>query len=209
MKSRPLDACPGAGKTAAGTISAGYVMRGSDPLGERIGGGGSGPSSGGWVAFRSPAGSPRLERMYYDFASPSRLFRTNFLISFAGIAGTGKACRSHSPSEIAKIVPTKRKNRSCQEERSSNTRVRCFIKSYVQAHSSDCESCRIGTFGSECLARVWHRAQLKLEKRERGFLENRACWLFATRCPPVACPLACTLQAEDSTSRPRYSTRDH
>ena len=84
-------------------------MRGSDPLGERIGGGGSGPISGGWVAFRSPAGSPRLERMYYDFASTSRLFRTNFLISFAGIAGTGKACRSHSPSEIAKIVPTKRK----------------------------------------------------------------------------------------------------
>jgi hypothetical protein len=75
-------------------------MRGSDPLGERIGGGGSGPSSGGWVAFRSPAGPPRLERMYYDFASPSRLFRTNFLISFAGIAGTGKACRSQEKKPI-------------------------------------------------------------------------------------------------------------
>jgi len=32
---------------AAGAIPTGYVMRGSDPLGERISGGGSGPSSGG------------------------------------------------------------------------------------------------------------------------------------------------------------------
>ena len=95
---------------AAGTISAGYVMRGSDPLGERTGGGGSDPSSDGWVAFRSPAGSPRLERMYYSFASSSRLFRTNFLISFAGSAGTEKPCRSHSRSGIAYIVPTGAEN---------------------------------------------------------------------------------------------------
>src|SRR5215212_2432128 len=142
---------------AAGATSAGYVMRGSDPLGERTGGGGSDPSSGGWVAFRSPAGSPRLERMYYEFASSSRLFRTNFLISFAGSAGTGKACRSHSPCEIAKTVPTNRKNRLCQEERRSNTHVRCSIKSYVQEHSLDCGSCRIVTLGSASLSRLLAR----------------------------------------------------
>ena len=95
---------------AAGAVSAGYGLRGSDPLGERIGGGGSNPSSGGWVAFRSPAGSPRLERMYYDFASSSSLFRTNFLISRIGVAGTREVCRSHSPSEIAYIVPTDAEN---------------------------------------------------------------------------------------------------
>ena len=95
---------------AAGAISAGYVMRGSDPLGERIGGGDSNPSSGGWVAFRSPAGSPRLERMYYVFASSSRLFRTNFLIIPVGVAGADEACRSHSPSEIAYSVPTDAEN---------------------------------------------------------------------------------------------------
>jgi hypothetical protein len=79
----------GAGEMAAGALSAGIVMRGSGPLGERTGGGGSGPSSGGWVAFRSPAGSPRLERMYYDCALSSRLFRTNFLNSLFGAAGAG------------------------------------------------------------------------------------------------------------------------
>jgi hypothetical protein len=101
MKSRPLDACPGCGRDGRGAISAGYVMRGTDPLGERIGGGGSGPSSGGWVAFRSPAGSPRLERMYYSCASSSRHFRTNFLIPLVGVTGAGEACRSHSPCETA------------------------------------------------------------------------------------------------------------
>ena len=42
----------GAGEMATGAISAGFVMRGSDPLGERIGNGGSDPRSDGWVAFR-------------------------------------------------------------------------------------------------------------------------------------------------------------
>jgi hypothetical protein len=41
-----------AGEIATGAISAGFLMRGSDPLGERISNGGSGPRSDGWVAFR-------------------------------------------------------------------------------------------------------------------------------------------------------------
>ena len=90
----------GAGEMAAGAISAGFVMRGSDPLGEdrrrRFG------SEERWLGrFSGPAGSPRLERMYYDRAFPSSLFRTNFLISLVGVAGAGLASRSHSPSEIA------------------------------------------------------------------------------------------------------------
>ncbi len=36
-----------AGEMAAGATSAGFDMRGSDPLGERIGGGGSGPIGDG------------------------------------------------------------------------------------------------------------------------------------------------------------------
>src|SRR5829696_8450385 len=52
---------------------------GAYPLEERIGSGGSDPSSGGWVAFRVRRGPPCLERMYYNRASPSRHFRTHFL----------------------------------------------------------------------------------------------------------------------------------
>jgi hypothetical protein len=37
----------GAGEMTAGAISAGLIVRGSDPLGERIGGGDSDPSSDG------------------------------------------------------------------------------------------------------------------------------------------------------------------
>ena len=110
MKSRPLDARPRCGRDGCGAISAGSCLRGSDPLGERIGGGGSGPSSGGWVAFRSPAGLPRLERMYYVRASPSSLFRTNFLNCHFGVAGASEACRSHSLVDIAYTVPSHAEN---------------------------------------------------------------------------------------------------
>jgi len=109
MKSRPLDACPRYGRDDRGAVSAGSCVRGSDPLGERIGGG-SGPSSGGWVAFRSPAGSLRLERMYYDRASPSSPFRTNFLNSHFGVAGASEACRSYSLVAIANTVPSHAEN---------------------------------------------------------------------------------------------------
>jgi hypothetical protein len=111
MKSRPLDARPRYGRDGCGTISAGSCLRGSDPLGERIGGGGSGTSSSGWVAFRSPAGSLRLERMYYGRVSPSSLFRTNFLNCHFGVAGASEAYRSYSQVDIAYIVPSHAENR--------------------------------------------------------------------------------------------------
>lgn len=95
----------GAGEMAAGAISAGCVMRGSDPLGEdrrrRFG------SEERWLGrFSGPAGSPRLERMYYDRAFPSSLFRTNFLNCHFGVAGASEACRSHSLVDIAYTVPS-------------------------------------------------------------------------------------------------------
>jgi hypothetical protein len=94
-----------------GAISAGFVRRGSHPLGERIGSGGSDLISGGWVAFRIRRGPPCLERMYYDRASASRLFRTNFLNWPSGVADASEAGRSHSPSDIAQIVPIDGKSR--------------------------------------------------------------------------------------------------
>jgi len=42
----------GAGEMTAGAISAGLIVRGSDPLGERTSGSGSGPASDGWVALQ-------------------------------------------------------------------------------------------------------------------------------------------------------------
>ena len=88
-----------------GAIPAGFVKRGSHPLGERTGSGGSDLISGGWVAFRIRRGPPCLERMYYDRASASRLFRTHFLNCPSGVADASEAGRSHSPSDIAQIVP--------------------------------------------------------------------------------------------------------
>jgi hypothetical protein len=106
MNSRPLGACSrcgggGRGGHLSGAIGAGFVSSG-----ERMSSGGSGPSSGGWVAFRVRRGSPCLERMYYNRASPSSLFRTNFLILASGVAGADEAGRSHSTGDTATTVPT-------------------------------------------------------------------------------------------------------
>ena len=110
MNSRPLGACPRCGGVGRGGHLSGAMCAGFASSGERIGVGGSGPSSGGWVAYRVRRGSPCLERMYYDGASSSSLFRTNFLISHIGVAGAGEASRSHSPRDIASIVPTNAEN---------------------------------------------------------------------------------------------------
>jgi hypothetical protein len=48
--------------------------------------------------------------MYYERASSSSLFRTHFLKCLPGVAEACEACRSHSPVDIAKIVPTDAKN---------------------------------------------------------------------------------------------------
>jgi hypothetical protein len=97
MKSRSLGACSRCGRVGCGGHLSGATFAGFTSSGERIGSGGFGPGSGGWVASRVRRGSPCLERMYYDFASSSSLFRTNFLISQIGVAGAGEAGRSHSP----------------------------------------------------------------------------------------------------------------
>ena len=128
----------GAGEMAAGAISAGFVMRGSDPLGEdrrrRFG------SEERWLGrFSGPAGSPRLERMYYDRAFPSSLFRTNFLISLVGVAGAGLASRSHSPSGLHRSCQPTRNTRSSREERRLRLRVRWSTRKYEQARQMDCE----------------------------------------------------------------------
>ena len=90
----------GAGKWPRGHLS-GVRSAGFASSGGGIGSGGSDPSSGGWVAFRVRRGPPCLERMYYDRASPSRLFRTDFLNCLSDVAGASEASRSHSPSDIA------------------------------------------------------------------------------------------------------------
>jgi hypothetical protein len=109
-ESRPLSACPGCGRDGrgshlSGVRCAGFGSSGGEDQRQRIG------SGERWLGRSSvPAGPPCLERMYYDRASPSSLFRTNFLVSLFGIAGAGTACRSHSASDTAKIVPTDAEN---------------------------------------------------------------------------------------------------
>jgi hypothetical protein len=109
-ESRSLDACPQCGRDdcgshLSGVDCAGFGSSGGEDRRRRFG------SEQRWLSrFSGPAGSPRLERMYYDRASPSSLFRTNFLIPLSCVAGAGTACRSHSPSDTAKIVPTDAEN---------------------------------------------------------------------------------------------------
>ena len=110
MNSRSLGACSRCGRGGRGGHLSGAMCAGFVSSGERMSSGESGPSSGGWVAFRVRRGSPCLERMYYDSASSSSLFRTNFLVSRIGVAGAAEASRSHSPGDIAKIVPTGEEN---------------------------------------------------------------------------------------------------
>src|SRR5215208_7850744 len=60
-----------------------------------------------WLGRLSdPRGSPHLERMYYERASPSSLFRTNFLNRLSGVAGVRQASRSQSRVDTAYTVPT-------------------------------------------------------------------------------------------------------
>src|SRR5215211_9430347 len=152
MKSRPLDACPGCGRDGRGAISAGRCVRGSFSLqGEdrrrRFG------TEQRWLGrFSDPRGSSCLERMYYDRASSSSLFRTNFLNCLSGVAGDSEAHRSHSRDDTAYTVPTAQKSRSYQQERDSGRCVRSLPWSLTQGRELACRSCRRGTKGSELIA---------------------------------------------------------